>query len=90
MKYEIVCYRSLCALSKFTINGIDARCYDFGEQFDDCPDKAEDYGCGDMTFKSKDPTKEVLDKYRITENEYQKIAEELEDVLSFGNCGWCI
>ena len=43
-----------------------------------------------MRFKPQSPTKEVLDKYNITEEEYNKICDELEDKLCVGRCGWCV
>lgn len=41
----------------------------------------EPYGCGDKHFDPKPSTKEVLDKYHITEKEYDTICNELEDKL---------
>ena len=41
-------------------------------------------------FDPKPPTKEVLDKYNITDKEYYNICNELEDKLCVGSCGWCI
>lgn len=52
--------------------------------------KDEMYGCGDMVFESKASTKEVLQKYKITEKEYQYICQKLIEGLSFGGCGWCV
>ena len=89
MKLELEAMRALCELETFTINGISAEYEDFGEKYDDNRDAAEPYGCGDMCFFPKASTKEVLEKYNITEEEYKKVCEEL-DVLSFGSCGWCV
>lgn len=36
----------------------------------------------------KSPTKEVLDKYNITEEEYYNICNELKDKLFVGGCRW--
>ena len=44
----------------------------------------------DMHFDRRPPTKEVLDKYNITEKEYDTICDELEDKLCVGSCGWCV
>lgn len=41
-----------------------------------------------MRFEPQSPTKEVLDKYNITEEEYNKICDELEYKLGIGCCGW--
>lgn len=89
MAYEIEIYGSLCATSKFTINGIDGESSDFGDQFDHDQEGAEDYCCGNMAFDPKSPTDEVLKKYSIDELEYWSIANDLSEKLSFGNCGWC-
>lgn len=91
MKLELKVYNCLCALSKFTINNIDADHDDFGEKYDHNPENAlEDYACGNMRFNSKPYTQEVLEKYKITVNEYNKICNELEEKLSFGSCSWCV
>lgn len=84
------CQSLPCHLEVFTINGKDADQYDFGDIFDHNEEIREPYGCGDMHFDSKPPTKEVLDKYNITEEEYYNICNELEYELCVGSCGWCI
>ena len=56
-----------CRLDVFTINGKSADQDDFGDTFDHHCEDAEPYACADMHFDSKPPTKEVLDKYNITE-----------------------
>lgn len=81
---------SLCALEVFVVNTIEADYDDFGDKYDQDPDSAEDYGCGDMYFDPKGPTPEVLAKYGIDELEYWTITNRLQDVLSFGSCGWCV
>ena len=88
---EIKCeaYHSLCALSVFEINGINADYEDFGEKEDRNPWGAEDYCCGDMRFEGKRPTTEILEKYKITIDEYNEICDLLEEKLSFGACCWC-
>lgn len=89
MKYEIKIYSALCTTKVFTVNEILADSLDFGEQRDISPETAAPYSCGNMKFTKKLPTKEILEKYNISEEEYNKIAEELETKLSFGMCGWC-
>lgn len=89
MEVEMIVYEALCELKKFTINGIEADYEDFGEKYDHDRENAEDYACGDMRFDPKLATQEILDKYKITTDDYNKICEELEDKLSFGSCGWC-
>lgn len=79
-----------CELETFTINGKNANSMDFGDTYDHGAENAEPYGCGDMYFEPKTPTKEVLEEYNITEEEYYNICNELKDKLSVGSCGWCI
>ncbi len=80
------CY---CYMRTFVINGIEALTDDFGTQFDtDPPERDFYYGCGNMQFIPKKSTTEVLDKYKITQAEYEQICKEL-DCLSFGSCSWC-
>ena len=79
-----------CELSIFTINGKDANSMDFGDTYDHDRERTEPYGCGNMYFESKESTKEVLDKYNITEADYYNICNTLEDKLSVGCCGWCV
>ena len=90
MKLELTFFNSLCECEVFRINGKNAKHEDFGEHFDRSPDTADEYGCGDMRFTPNPPADEVLEKYNITVDEYEEIATELEDKLSFGCCGWCI
>lgn len=79
------CY---CYLAIFTINGINAAEDDFGHHIDIDTEAADDYCCGNMQFIPKESTEEVLNKYEITQAEYEQICKEL-DCLSFGACGWC-
>lgn len=79
-----------CSLREFTINGKDADSTDFGDVWDHDTANAEPYGCGNMYFEPKNPTKEVLNKYNITKEEYYNICNELEDKLHVGGCGWCV
>jgi hypothetical protein len=87
MELKLEIFGALCSTSEFEINGIAADSDDFGDQDDHDQENAEDYACGDMRFERKASTADVLDKYKITEDEYQEIAEKLEDGLSFG---WCV
>ncbi len=90
MEYTIKEYGALCELHTFIINGKDAVCSDFGEQHDADSEHAEDYGCGNMLFFPAPATDKILSKYRISVDEYNIVAEELRDKLSFGCCGWCV
>ena len=90
MDLNLKIYNALCSCEEFTINWVKASSDDFGDQEDEDPIDEEYSGCGDMRFRAKLPTQEVLNKYKITVDEYKKIAEELEEKLSFGCCGWCV
>jgi hypothetical protein len=90
MKLEFKMFGALCEHEVFNINDVRATYEDFGDKFDRRPDKAEPYGCGDMRFTSKPATQDVLDKYKITLEDYNNICSMLEDKMSWGECGWCI
>lgn len=91
MELSIKVFQALpCELETFIINGKKANSEDFGEVYDHNKENKESYGCGNMYFESIPSTKEVLDKYNITKEEYDKICDELEDKLFIGRCGWCI
>lgn len=89
MKLVLVIHNWYCATRFFEINGINASSDDFGYKKDLDEENAEDYCCANMRFIPKPSTQEILDKYGITEMEYKKIANELEQKLSFGCCGLC-
>ena len=91
MELVIKPFRSLpCRLEVFTINGKRAEQNDFGDTYDHHYEDAEPYACADIYFDPKPLTKEVLDKYNITEEEYYNICNELECKLHVGGCGLCI
>ena len=90
MELKLTFMQAMCATNQFEINGIDANSEDFGEQYDRDTGNAEPYGCGNMKFTMKSATDDILKKYNITAAEYDQIAHELEDGLSFGACGWCV
>ncbi len=87
LKLEI--FDSYCSTKDFKINLIDAVYEDFGEKFDRNSLIERDYHCGCMKFTRINSTKEILDKYKITEEEYQEICDKLEEGLSFGKCDCC-
>ena len=91
MELVIIPYHGLpCSLETFTINGMASEEDDFGNSSDIDSDNAEEYGCGNHVFQGKMPTQAVLDKYKITLDEYSTIVGELESKLHVGSCGWCI
>lgn len=89
MKLELEFGKAFCFTPTFRINNIEADSRDFGEQYDRSPEDAEDFACGDMQFTRVPARPEVLEKYGITVPEYELIAGQLEDGLSFGSCGMC-
>jgi len=89
MDYKIEAYDALCELSVFEINSIPADYGDFGEKYDADPENACDYGCGNMQFFPQPATDEVLNKYNISIDEYNEVADVLCDKLSLGACSWC-
>ncbi len=89
MEYKAEVYGALCSLSEFTINGIDADEDDFVDQYDQSPETAEKYGCGNMRADIIPATDEVLKKYGITADEYATIAADVAKKVSCGCCGRC-
>lgn len=93
MELIMVPYDALpCALKTFTINGIDATINDFGEGYDHSPEIAEPYCCGCHRFdriKSSEEIKKAMEKYNLTESEFNEICDRLETILYVGSCGWC-
>ena len=89
MDYFIEFSKGFCSVDNFMINAIQAIPEDFGEQYDRAPESAEPYGCGKMKFTRIDSTPEVLQKYNITDSEYESICDDLEIGLSSGNCVAC-
>ncbi len=81
---------ALCECAQFEINGIQADYNDFGVKCDTEPSNEPYYGCGNMQFFPRLSTQELLDKYKITVDEYKEIAEKLAEMLSFGCCGRCV
>lgn len=78
-----------CSAKTFKVNGKVAYTEDFGTTEDTSPDEAPDYGCGNMQFIPYPVRNEILEKYEITEDEYNGIVESLVNGLSFGECDLC-
>lgn len=90
MELKIKTHHALpCRTEVFTINGKSAEQNDFGDTYDHHHEDAEPYACADMHFDPKPPTKEVLNRYNITEEEYRVICYELKRVLREGKCDSC-
>lgn len=78
-----------CALKVFTINGINADKDDFGVGRDVDEFNADPYCCGYWKFTARSATQAVLNKYKISADEYNEVAQMLESTLDVGRCGWC-
>lgn len=89
MKLKIKPMRFYCGLEDFYINGIEGYLEDFGEKYDHSPETAPLYGCGNMKFDRKPATQEVLDKYKITFEDYSEVCDKLSEALNFGSCSSC-
>ncbi len=90
MKLKLKVARNICEPDIFEINGIAADYNDFGEKKDSLPVSPYSYMCENMHFTPKFATQSVLDKYKINIDEYNIVAGQLEEKLSFGRCGWCV
>lgn len=91
MEIIIKTYKALpCQTEVFKINGINASIEDFGDNSDNDPENAEVYGCGYHKFTGNIEVKsEILEKYKITKEEYFEVINKLENVLDVGPCYWC-
>lgn len=98
---DIKAYDALpCHLrSGYYINGVALSDYDFGESEDDGDydgDIDEDiarWGCIHMVFKrhtDEKRVKNIMKAYSITREEFDLIADRLEELLYVGECGWCV
>ena len=91
---EIKVYKNLCSTETFLINKKRASSDDFGVQEDTDYDNRCEYGCGNMEFSSypidSEQANEAMQKYNITESEYEYICNILEKELSFGKCSACV
>ena len=88
MKLRIETYEGLpCETSTFVVNNVSADVKDFG-----VTDYESDgyYGCISNTFEPfRHPPKNVLNKYRISLEEFLVIGDILQEKLDIHNCGWC-
>lgn len=79
-----------CEPSRFKINRIEADLNDFGTKGDRLANRAPEYCCADMQFDCKSPTQAVLDRYKISTDDYWYISHKLRDGLSIGFCKQCV
>lgn len=90
MQLEIIPREALpCRLLTFTINGKDADINDFGffSTFCKVLDDLIDHECPNGFVPYELPDSKVLEKYKISKEEYKEICKKLEDVLVIPSCG---
>lgn len=86
MRLQIVQSKSCpCSLEQFIINDITADYEDFGE----IDKESNGHECRVFGFNPKDPSDEILKKYKITLDEYEQVCNKL-DVIFIGYCQLCI
>ena len=79
-----------CEVEEFTVKGRHADEDDFGKHEDENTEDAQlPLCCGNMLFTAYEPEPEVLEKYKLTKNEYLEICYWLDRALSFGACEQC-
>lgn len=73
----------------YFLNGVRFDKDDFGESYHESDGN---YGCANAYFEPNygEEMNDTLDKYNISKEEYDEIAEFLEDLLDVGYCGWCV
>jgi len=88
MKLEIKQFKKSCSLKKFKINGIPGN-EDHFIFIDDIKRTNDICICGNVVAKKREPNNLVLNRYKINEKQYNKIAKRLENILSIGYCDAC-
>ena len=92
-------YALPCHLREYYINGIFLSKHDFGMSEDnreydgDVDDDIASWGCINRVFERYIDDKHInkaMKVYGITREEYDLIADRLEEVLHVGMCGWCV
>lgn len=98
---DIKTYKALpCGLDgMYFINGVFLNESDFGDgedngDYDTCEDEdIARWGCINRVFERHTDDKlinEAMKRYGITREEFDLIADRLEELLYVGECGWCI
>lgn len=98
---DIKAYDALpCHLKReYYINGLALSEFDFGDSEDDGDyndDIDEDiarWGCIHRVFErytDNEHINKAMKEYKITREEFDLIADRLEEVLYVGMCGWCV
>lgn len=88
MQIEIIPMKAHpCRLLAFTINGMEANVYDFG----DCDTYGDEYvyKCSNIFTPCEMYDHNILEKYGISKSEYREICKKLQEKLHITNCGWC-
>ena len=87
ISYETSHY--LCGAHNFKINSADADIDDFGRMCDEAPENAPEYGCGNYGFSATPYPEDALQKYGISQRDFDVIVEYLEEDLHRGMCALC-
>lgn len=100
LKDMISCHALPCHLrGEYYINGVYlSTCmfgdtYDDGDYDDDVDEDIARWGCIHRVFErhtDDELVNKAMKEYGITREEYDLIADRLEDVLYVGMCGWCV
>jgi hypothetical protein len=89
-------YRALpCEAKSFEVKGITGDKSDFGNNTDvgsfDYEYDDLNWACADNQFVPHEQIPDgVLNKYRITEQEYREVQACCEAIFNVGGCGWCV
>jgi hypothetical protein len=87
MKIEIKVPTAMpCRPEVFKINGVNAELEDFGSIE---KEQGGWYSCKNIRFQHKLPTTAVLQKYRISLEQYAEVVRELERRLDLHSCSMC-
>ena len=98
---DIMNYDALpCHLrGEYYINGVALSEFDFGDSEDngdydgDVDEDMARWGCINRVFErytDDEHINKTMEEYGITREEYDLIADRLEELLYVGMCGWCV
>jgi hypothetical protein len=93
MNLKLEFCRFSCETKIFSINDIKADYKDFVDKYDHNilkeKETMEGDCCGNMSCDILESKEKILNKYKITKEDYYEIAENLYKGLSFGHCHLC-
>lgn len=87
MVFDFKTYKDLpCEIEVFRVNGVRAELDDF------CilvVDQSQGCFCNIRGIYPFSPKDSVLNKYKISHEEYQEILSRIESSFDYGHCSWC-